>query len=326
MRMVELLQQELPENLLLAIPGNGPEVPSSLVEHPLVRFISFTGSTNAGRIVSQSAAKQLKTCALELGGKNAFVVFEDANLDRAVRDALEGALFNKGEACTAGSRAIVHESIYDEFVERLSVAWSKIKVGNGMDNTTHVGPQVSKVQQQNVLKYMELAEQEGAKIAAQAPLPDDPALKEGYFVPPTLFSEVKRTMRVAQEEIFGPVLTVTRFSSEDEAMDIVNESPYGLVCILFVENMAKAQRVSRRVEAGCVFVNNYRRQLAGIPFGGVKASGNHREHCIETMYDYSTTKFVQMPSGLGESGEWRAVTDTFGAEGHSNGVSNGVVA
>lgn len=301
----------LPPNLLLAIPGNGPEVPSTLVEHPLVRFVSFTGSTNAGRIVSQSAAKHLKPCALELGGKNAFVVFEDANLDRAVRDALEGALFNKGEACTASSRAIVHHTIYDKFIEKLSTAWKKVKVGDGLDASVHVGPQVSKAQQERVLEYLKLAEEEGAKTAAQASLPDDPDLKEGYFVPPTLFSSVTRTMRVAQEEMFGPVLTVTSFSAEDEAVEIVNESPYGLICILYAENMAKAQRVSRRVEAGCVFINNYRRQLAGLPFGGVKDSGNHREHTIQTMDDYSTTKFIQMPSGFGESTEWRAVTDTF---------------
>lgn len=312
MRIVQLLQQVLPPNLLLAIPGNGPEVPATLIEHPLVRFISFTGSTNAGRTVSQSAAKHLKPCALELGGKNAFVVFEDADLNRAVRDALEGALFNKGEACTASSRAIVHENIYDEFVEKLAVAWKRVVVGDGMNSGVHVGPQVSKVQQEKILEYLQLAEKEGAKIAAQAQLPTDPKLKNGYYVPPTLFSGAKRSMKVTQEEIFGPSLTVTSFSSEDEAVNIVNESPYGLTCILFVGNMAKAQRLSRRVEAGCVFLNNYRRAVAGLPFGGVKDSGNHREHNIETMEAYSTTKFIQLPSGLCDPpGEWRAVPETF---------------
>ena len=311
MRLVELLQQVLPKDLLICIPGNGPEVPSTLVEHPLVRFVSFTGSTAAGRIVSQSAAKHLKPCALELGGKNAFVVFEDANLDRAVRDALEGALFNKGEACTAASRALVHHSLYHEFIGRLSKAWKKVKVGNGLETSTHVGPQVSKIQQQKISESLKMAENEGAKVAAQAPLPTDQNLKDGYYVPPTLLVDVTRTMRIAQEETFGPTLTVTSFSTEDEAMDIVNESPYGLCCILFTENMARAQRVARRVEAGCVFLNNYRRAMAGLPFGGVKDSGNHREHTIETMDAYSTAKVIQQPSGIGEAGEWRAVKDTF---------------
>ena len=247
MRIVELLQQVLPRNLLLAVPGNDPEVPSTLVEHPLVRAVSFTGSTKAGKIVAQSAAKNLKQCMLELGGKNAFVVFEDADLERATRDVLEGVLFNKGEACTSMSRALVHESVIDNFIKRLKDAWPNVRVGNGMDPSTHVGPQVSKAQQTRILDYLKVAESEGAKIAAQAPLPQDPELKNGYFTTPTLLTGVTRDMRVAQEEVFGPVLTVTSFATEDEAVDIVNESPYGLMCALYVENMTKAQRVSRRV-------------------------------------------------------------------------------
>ncbi|KAL9092907.1 MAG: hypothetical protein Q9159_000531 [Coniocarpon cinnabarinum] len=322
MRIVGLLQGVLPKDLLIAIPGNGPEVPAALVEHPLVRAISFTGSTNAGKVVSQSAGKSLKHCMLELGGKNAFVVFEDADLERAARDAFEGVLFNKGEACTSSSRALVHESVYDKFVQKLAAAWPKVKVGDGMDPTTHVGPQVSKIQQDKVKDYLKFAEKEGAQVLAQAQLPSDARLKDGYFVQPTLLGGVKRHMKIAQEEVFGPVLTVNAFSSEDEAVDIVNESAYGLTCVLFCENMAKANRLSRRVEAGCVFVNNYRRALAGLPFGGVKDSGNHREHSLETMQAYSSTKFIQQPSGFGNPGEWRAVVDVF----DDAKVLNGTVA
>ena len=320
MRIVQLLQQVLPRDLVIAVPGNGPEVPATLVEHPLVRAISFTGSTSAGRIVSQSAAKGLKPCMLELGGKNAFVVFDEADLDRAARDVVEGVLFNKGEACTASSRALVHESVYEKFVQRLVTAWPKVKVGDGMDPTTHVGPQVSKVQQEKIQDFLKIAVKEGAHIACQAALPKDPKLQGGYYVQPTLLTGVKRTMTVAKEEVFGPVLSLTRFSTEDEAVDIVNESPYGLICIIFCENMSKANRVCRRVEAGCVFLNNYRRQLSGLPFGGVKDSGNHREHSLETMLAYSTTKFIQQPSGFGNPGEWRAISDIFGSTGATDGV------
>lgn len=261
--------------------------------------------------MAQSAAKTLKKVELELGGKNAFVVFDDANMDRAVKDAVEGAYFKKGEACTAASRILVQKGAYDGFVQRMANAVKRLKVGDGLGPTTHVGPQVSKKQQETILEYLHLAQEEGAVVAAQAKLPDDAALKNGYFVPPTLLKDVTRTMRVAKEEMFGALVTVTSFGTEEEALDIVNESEYGLTCILYSQDIERALRCSRLVEAGLVFINNYRRNMLGIPFGGVKDTGGAREHCIETMMEFSTAKMIQQPSGRGELHEWRVMKDIF---------------
>ena len=312
MRIVEILNTVLPQGLLQAIPGKGTEVPNAIMEHPKVRMVSFTGSTPAGKAISRTGASTLKHIKTELGGKNAFVIFDDADIDRAVRDALEGVLFNKGEACTASSRILIQNGIYDEFVKRLGKGIEKAVVGNGMNEATMVGPCVDKVQQEKVLGYIQLAKKEGARLVAQAPLPSDPACRNGYFVPPTLFADVTRNMRVAQEEMFGPLATCTRFQTEDEAMSIVNESQYGLVGILHTMNAERADRVVRRMEAGIITVNNYRRNFQGVPFGGVKESGNAREHCIETLSEWSSAKTIQKTSGLGEIGEWRAVTTIFG--------------
>ncbi|KAH7419191.1 dehydrogenase [Cadophora sp. MPI-SDFR-AT-0126] len=231
MRIVEILQTVLPPNVVQTVPSAGPEIPQLLATHPLIKKISLTGSTAAGAAAAKSAASHVIPSTLELGGKNAFLIFEDADLDRAVADALEGAFFNKGEACTAASRLLVHRSIHDVFVERLGKVVSKLVVGNGMSKETHVGPSVSRAQQERVLNYIEIGNAEGAKIAAQASLPSDPACKDGYFVPPTLFTGVTRDMRIAKEEIFGPVVTVLKFENEKEALSIANESDYGLTCV-----------------------------------------------------------------------------------------------
>lgn len=183
MCIVEILQTVLPPNVVQAVPAAGSEIPQLLATHPLIKKISLTGSTAAGAAAAKSAATHVIPSTLELGGKNAFLIFKDADLDRAVADALEGAFFNKGEACTASSRLLVHSSIHDVFVERLARLVRKLVVGNGMAKQTHVGPSVSKAQQQRVLNYIEIGEAEGAKIEAQASLPSDPTCKNGYFVP-----------------------------------------------------------------------------------------------------------------------------------------------
>ena len=249
-RIVEILQTVLPPSVVQIVPGLGPEVPQALVSHPDVKMVSFTGSTAAGSAVSKTAAATITPVLLELGGKNAFIVFADADLDTAVSCALEGAFFNKGEACTATSRLLVHRSLYDEFVTRLGAAVKSLVVGNGMDPATHVGPSVSKPQQQKVLEYIRIGKEEGAEIVAQAPLPKDPACKDGFFVPPTLFKGVTREMRIAQEEMFGPVVTVMAFETEDEAVSTTNESAYGLTAVIFTRDMERSNRVARKVDVG----------------------------------------------------------------------------
>ena len=219
-RMCEIISEVLPPNVVQVVPGLGPEVPSSLIKHDLVKMVSFTGSTVAGAKAAETAAKTVTPVVLELGGKNAFVVFDDfENLDRAVGDALEGAFFNKGEACTAASRILVQKGVYEEFCAKLAAGVKRLKSGNGMESSTHVGPQVSKAQQERVLGYLQKAkdlEREGkVKIAAQGHLPNDPACKDGYFVPPTLITDVSRDLVIAQEEMFGVLVTVTPFDTEE---------------------------------------------------------------------------------------------------------------
>jgi len=185
-------------------------------------------------------------------------------------------------------------------------------VGDGMDPETHVGPCVSKAQQERVQNYIRIGtEEDGARIVAQAPIPTADKLKSGYYVHPTLFAGVTHTMRIAQEEMFGPVVTATSFKSEEEAIDIANSSRYGLTAVIFTRDMGRGLRVGRELEAGMVFLNNYRRDILGLPFGGVKESGFGREHCIETLDEWCNVKFMQFPSGKRDAKipMWRAIDE-----------------
>ena len=310
-RIVELLNTVLPEDVLHVVPGTGQRVGQPLAGHPKVRLVSFTGSTSAGAAVAGTAAKNITPAVLELGGKDALVVFDDADLDDAVKIALEGGFYNKGEACTATSRVLVQAGVYDAFAARLTEAVGKLRVGRGTDPAVHVGPVVTKTQQRRVLGYIKVGIDEGATLAAQAPLPADPELKDGFWVPPTLFTDVTRDMRIVRDEIFGPVVTVTRFSDEDEAVSIVNESEYGLTTAVYSADTTRAFRVARRIDVGMVFINNYFRGVIGTPFGGTKHSGYGREHAIETLREFGYTKMVRFPSGLGTIPSWRAVGDIF---------------
>jgi acyl-CoA reductase-like NAD-dependent aldehyde dehydrogenase len=312
MRIVDLLNQVLPEDVLHVVPGHGPATGKALVAHPLVRKISFTGSTNTGIAVLQAAAKNVTPAILELGGKNAFIVFEDADIERAVAGALEGAYFNQGEACTAASRLLVHRSIHDAFVASLSRAVSRLRVGEGTDPSVHVGPLVTRAHQQKVLNYIELGKSEGARVCAQALLPTEPRLSQGFFVPPTLFSEVSPGMRIAKEEIFGPVSCVIAFEDFEEALSIANDSEYGLVAGVYTTSPEQAQRAARRLDVGVVFVNNYNRAFMGTPFGGTKASGYGREHSLDTLREFGRLKATRTPSGEGPISRWFAVDEVLG--------------
>lgn len=309
MRIVDILNTVLPKGVVQYVPGIGPEVPQALTAHPLVKMISITGSTAAGQAVVRTASALVKPTVLELGGKNALVVFPDADLHRAARDALEGAFFNKGEACTATSRLLVHSAVYDAFLEKYAAAVRKLRAGNGLKKGTHVGPCATQAQKERVLDLIRIGEEEGATIEAQGSLPDDPEEKDGFFVAPTLFTNVKRSMRIAREEIFGPVVTVCRFDSEEEAVSIINEARWGLTCAIYSGNQELALRMCRQVDVGMTFINNYFRNTLGIPFGGVKETGYGREHCIDTLKDWSTSKVIQMPSGMAPVPSWPPVNE-----------------
>jgi len=307
LRMVELIQSVLPGRVVHAVPGKG-EVGATLAGHPLVGKVSFTGSPRTGAAVLRTTAANLTPTLMELGGKNPLVVFGDADLHEALLAAVDGGFFNQGEACTAASRILVQDSIYAEFAAKLCAAVSRLRVGDGADPATDVGPLVTQEQQQQVLEYLKIGEAEGARIAAQAPLPDDPQLADGFYVAPTVLTDVTPDMRVAREEIFGPVVALIRFSDEDEAVRIANDTPFGLVGAVFSQNTDRALRVSRQIRAGAVFVNNYHRIAIGTGFGGVGHSGFGREHAQETLAEYGYTKTIRLATQRDELRYWTAAS------------------
>jgi acyl-CoA reductase-like NAD-dependent aldehyde dehydrogenase len=307
LRMVELIQSVLAERVVHALPGRG-EVGAALAGHRLVGKVSFTGSPRTGAAVLRTAAGNLTPTLMELGGKNPLVVFDDANLHEALLAAIDGGFFNQGEACTAASRILVQDNIYADFEAKLCAAVSRLRVGDGADPVTDVGPLVTRPQQKQVLDYLRIGVAEGARIAAQAPLPEDPRLADGFYVAPTVLTDVTPGMRVAREEIFGPVVTLIRFTDEDEAVRIANGTPFGLVAAVFSQNGDRALRVGRRIKAGTVFVNNYHRISLGTGFGGVGRSGFGREHAQETLAEYGYTKTIRLVANHDELPYWSAAS------------------
>jgi len=241
------------------------------------------------------------------------VVFEDADLDQALLAAVDGGFFNQGEACTASSRLLVADAIHDEFTARLAAAVRELVVGDGSVSATEVGPMVTRAQQLRVLEYIGIGESEGAKILAQGALPEDPDLADGFYVPPTLFTNVTADMRVANEEIFGPVVTVLRFRDEEEAVRIANGTSFGLVAGVYTRDNERALRVSKQIRAGVVTVNNYVRAAIGSPFGGIGASGFGREHAPETLAEYGYSKTVRLASRPAGIPSWAAAIRTTAA-------------
>ena len=306
LRLVELANQVLPRGVLNAVPGI--EAGAALASHPGLGRLSFTGASDTGRAVMTSAAQTLVLPTMELGGKNALLVFPDADLDVALASALEGLFFNQGQACTSTARLLLHEDIHDGFIERFSAATRRLVVGDGLDDSTDIGPMVDRRQQERVSSYIDIGVREGARIVAQASLPDDQRLRDGFFVAPTVFADVLPDMRIAQEEIFGPVACCMRFSTEQNAVEIANGTRYGLTAAVFTGDGQRAERVARRLEAGMVFVNNYfRASLLGSPFGGVKDSGFGREGAPETLLEFTRSKNVRFPSQLAPIPVWTSV-------------------
>jgi acyl-CoA reductase-like NAD-dependent aldehyde dehydrogenase len=307
MRIVEILQDVFPANVVQAIPGTGAGAGNALARHPLVRRISFTGAPETARHVLRAAAENFTGALLELGGKNPILVFPDADLDLAVQSAVEGSFFNQGEACTAASRLLVHESVLGSFVERYIALVSKLVVGDPLAPGTHIGPMVTRAQQRRVLDYIELGLREGATLAYQGSPPEDPRLAGGFFVAPAVFTSVTPDMRIAQEEIFGPVAAIVSFSDYEEAIAIANGTRFALVAGVFSRDPLLTSRAARDIDAGMVFVNNYNRMLFGIPFGGNRASGYGREHFEQTLHEYVSIKTIRVPSGKAPIPAWSGV-------------------
>ena len=311
MRIAEMVCSVLPDDVLQVVPGGGV-TGAALAAHAGIGKVIFTGSPEAGISVLHSTADRLTPALLELGGKNPIVVFDDADLDAAVVGAIEGGFFNQGEACTAASRILVQRSVHDEVVARLVPAVERLVVGDGAHPGTHVGPLITADQRERVLSYLEVGVAEGATIAAQASLPDDPNLSDGYFVAPTMFTGVVPDMRIAREEIFGPVICVLAFDDEPEAIRIANGTDYGLIAGVYTGDSERALRVSRRINAGIVFVNNFNRVFVGTPFGGTGHSGFGRVHAPETLREFGRSKSIRLPSGIAPVPRWSAVDDVLG--------------
>jgi len=281
-----LLEAGLPEGCINLVHGAGNVVGAAITEHPLIQAISFTGSTATGRIVAEACGRQTKHVCLEMGGKNAEIVMDDADLDLALEGALWGAFGTTGQRCTATSRLILHEKIHDEFVQKLVTHASKLKLGNGLELTTDVGPLINEKQRTNAERYVKIGKEEGAICVlgggiqgGQAGSADPLDLQNGWFFQPTIFTGVTPTMRIAKEEIFGPVLSVLKCSSLEEAIEINNSVIYGLSSSIYTQDVNKAMIAARDLEAGITYINSATIGAeAHMPFGGVKGTGNgHRE-------------------------------------------------
>ncbi len=281
-----------PAGVLNVVTGYGQEVGARLVEHPGVAKVAFTGSEMGGQRIYETAARDLKHVTLELGGKSANIVFSDANLDNAVKGAISGIFAATGQTCVAGSRLLVQDSVYDEFVSRLVAFAQRARMGNPMDSTTQVGPVTTPAQYQKILDYIDIAKSEGARCVLGGQAASRPECGNGRFVEPTIFTEVRNDMRIAQEEVFGPVLSVIRFKDDDDAVRIANDSLYGLAAGVWTENIQRAMALPKRLKVGMVWVNMYRAVSYMSPFGGYKRSGLGRENGMEAIQEYLQTKSV----------------------------------
>ncbi len=286
-----------PPGVFNVVTGYGKEVGTPLVEHPLVAKVSFTGSDATGRLINEKAARLLKHTSMELGGKSPNIVFEDADLDQAVFGAISGIFAATGQTCIAGSRLLVQESIHDAFVEKLVAVARTARMGDPMDMATQVGPVTTPPQFQKVLDYIDIAKVEGAKTVLGGQKGTLPECGKGWFVEPTIFTEVKNSMRIAQEEVFGPVLSVIRFKDEEDALRIANDVRFGLASAVWTKDIGRAIRMSERLQSGTVWVNTYRAVSFMAPFGGYKDSGLGRENGIDAVREYLQTKCVWINSG-----------------------------
>jgi aldehyde dehydrogenase (NAD+) len=294
LRIGELaLAAGIPPGVLNVVPGYGKTAGAALVNHPGVDKITFTGSPTVGREILRGAAGNLKRVTLELGGKSANIIFPDADLDAAAKAAASGIFFNSGQVCSAGSRILVHESVHDVIVERLSARASSIRIGNPADPSISMGPLVSAGQMHRVLGYIDIGKREGAALAAGGGRVGD----TGYFVAPTVFAEVDPSMRISQEEIFGPVASVIRFKDDDEALAIANGTVYSLAAGVWSADLTRVHRFVKRLRAGTVWANTFGPTDVRLPWGGARDSGFGREHGEAAIENFTEPKAVWINTG-----------------------------
>ena len=293
LKIAELMAEAgLPAGVVNIVPGLGSQAGQCIAEHPRIAKIAFTGSTATGRRIVQASAGNLKKVQLELGGKGANIVFDDANLTAAVNGSAWAIFHNQGQACIAGSRLMLHERIADEFLERFAALARSIRLGNPLDAATEMGPLTSLQHRDRVLSYVDIAREEGGEVISGGRAPSAADLARGCYVEPTIVAARTPHDRVAQEEVFGPFVTVLRFKDDDEALRIANGTDYGLGSGLWTTNLARAHRFARELKAGMVWINSYKRVNPGSPFGGVGQSGYGREMGFDAMREYTQVKSV----------------------------------
>ena len=296
LRMGELaIEAGIPAGVLNVVTG-GPEAGKAMVRHPGIDKIAFTGSTSVGREIMKGAAETLKRVTLELGGKSPNIVFADSDIDNAVKGAINGIFYGKGEVCNAGSRLFVENKVKDEFVEKLVGRAKKMQPADPLDPKTRMGAIVSQEQIETVLGYIEAGKKEGAKLVSGGNRVSVDGGK-GYFIEPTIFADVKNEMKIAQEEIFGPVLATLSFDDVDQVIAQANQNPYGLAAAVWTRDVKKAHSVSRQLKAGTVWINTYGLMDASLPFGGYKQSGFGRELGMHAIEHYTELKTVWLNMG-----------------------------
>lgn len=284
-----LIEAGVPPGVVNIVHGGGSEVGMALVEHPDVDLVSFTGSTSVGKKISEVASKTLKRVSLELGGKNAQIVMDDANLDLALEGVLWGAFGTTGQRCTATSRLIVHEKVYNTFLSMVVDKTKKLRLGNGLDEKVDVGPCVNEGQRKTVDSYVQIGKSEGARVVTGGKIASGDGLSKGWFYEPTILADVTQEMRVAKEEIFGPVLSVIKVRSLEEAIHVANNTRYGLSSSIYTQDINNAYRAIRDLKAGITYINAPTIGAeAHMPFGGVKETGNGHREGGWTVYDFFT--------------------------------------
>lgn len=291
--LMELVKEAgFPDGVINTVTGFGSEIGAALVEHPLVAKVAFTGGDATGAAVYQAAAKGIKHVTLELGGKSPNIVFADANIDDAVKGAISGIFAASGQTCIAGSRLLVQRSVYDEVSAKVVAFAKSARLGDPMDRATQVGPITTLSQRDKVLSYIDVAQSEGARCLLGGKTPAAPELAKGWFVEPTIFGHVSNDMRIAREEVFGPVLSIIPFEDDEEAIEIANDSIYGLASGVWTSSIRRAFTMADRIRSGTVWVNTYRAVSFMAPFGGYKKSGIGRESGQHAIDEYLQTKCV----------------------------------